>query len=80
MIDQTIWIAADATRYEGTCECCVGGEQDQVGVRALLAARVEGEIRRDVDVRWTSCGRGHRIRVRRIVNVGKHERRRLRAA
>ncbi len=62
----TLWIRADALEFDAACEAC--------------AARVAEALRLDVDVRWATCPRGHRLRVRRIVNVGRRRRRRLRAA
>ena len=70
--EQTIWLHLEQTSCSSDCELCAlawGGD-----------TRLSGTMRIDVDVCWTTCRRGHRIRVRRIVNVGKHRRRRLRAA
>ena len=63
---QTVWVHADASAFDAECETCSG--------------RVAGSLRLDADVRWATCSRGHRVRVRRIVNVGRRRRRRLRAA
>lgn len=60
---QIIWLGADATSYAAPCERC---RDDLRYADAIDAAVVEGTLRREADVGFTACSRGHRIRVRRI--------------
>ena len=59
---QHVWLGPDATSFAEPCEACLS-------VRESLKARhamVRGTLRRDADVGFTSCSRGHRIVVRRL--------------
>jgi hypothetical protein len=58
-----IWLGADATDYAVPCEAC---EEDGRWPRELHPTLVEGTLRMDADVGFTTCFRGHRIRIRRI--------------
>ncbi len=60
-----IWLGADATDYAVPCEAC---EEDGVWSDSLPPL-VEGTLRREADVGFTTCWRGHRIRVRRIARL-----------
>ena len=73
MIDrQHVWVGPEATSFEASCEACQSRREDwSVAVRAswMLAADgglIEGTLRREADVGFTTCRRGHRIIVRRI--------------
>ena len=71
MIDrQHVWVGPEATSFEVPCEACLakrGGWEDAWG-RELPAdnSLIEGTLRRDADVGFTTCRRGHRIVVRRV--------------
>ena len=61
-----IWLGAGATDYAVPCEAC---EVDGVWPDALEPTLVEGTLRREADVGFTTCWRGHRIRIRRIARL-----------
>jgi hypothetical protein len=59
---QHVWLGPDATTFEEACDACLS-------LRESLAAEllvVHGSLRRDADVGFTTCRRGHRIVVRRV--------------
>jgi hypothetical protein len=61
---QVIWVGADATTYTAPCELC---QEDRRWADVIIDRTVvEGTLRREADVGFTTCCRGHRIRVRRI--------------
>jgi hypothetical protein len=62
---QTIWMRPEATRFAEICEACAA-EMEFVDVLRQRAALVAGTLRPSVDVRFVSCPRGHRLRVRRV--------------
>jgi hypothetical protein len=57
-----IWLGADATDYAVPCEAC----RDDHRWSDLIPSVVEGTLRREADVGFTTCRRGHRIVVRRV--------------
>jgi hypothetical protein len=59
---QHIWVGPEATSFEGSCEACV---HDRWSVAADLGL-VAGTLRREADVGFMTCRRGHRIIVRRV--------------
>jgi hypothetical protein len=59
---QIIWLGTDATTYAAPCERC----REDHRFPNVDEAVVEGTLRREADVGFTACHRGHRIRVRRI--------------
>jgi hypothetical protein len=66
MIDrQHVWVGPEATSFEAPCEACIARREEKwylsVGVTT-----VEGTLRRDADVGFMTCRRGHRIIVRRV--------------
>jgi hypothetical protein len=61
-----IWLGSDATAYAVPCDAC--GE-DHRWPTLLESTVVEGTLRQEADVGFTSCRRGHRIRVRRITRL-----------
>jgi hypothetical protein len=69
-MSQHVWVGPEAVEYEASCEICAtrrGTWADQFGWSlGIDAARVEGTLRRDADVGFTTCKRGHRIVVRRV--------------
>jgi hypothetical protein len=64
---QHIWVGPDATSFEEACEVCLS-----LSVRELEEGDtyfVQGTLRRDADVGFTSCRRGHRIVVHRVARA-----------
>ena len=61
-----IWLGADATAYAVPCEACT---TDHRWPELLEPTVVEGTLRQEADVGFTTCRRGHRIRVRRIARL-----------
>ena len=59
---QHVWLGPEATTYEAECEACLYARESV----ASRHVHVEGTLRRDADVGFTTCLRGHRIVVRRI--------------
>ena len=59
---QHVWLGPEATTFDEPCEACVS-LREQVEAESLL---VHGTLRRDADVGFTTCRRGHRIVVRRV--------------
>jgi hypothetical protein len=70
MIDrQHVWVGPEATSFEVACEACLArrGVPDQMSWSlAVDSAVIEGTLRRDADVGFTTCRRGHRVVVRRV--------------
>ena len=70
---QHVWVGPEATSFESSCDVCLsrrGGWADRYGWSlAVDAGLVEGTLRRDADVGFTTCRRGHRIVVRRVGRV-----------
>ena len=61
-----IWLGADATDYAVPCDAC---REDRRWPDQVNGTIVEGTLRREADVGFTACCRGHRIRVRRIARL-----------
>ena len=61
-----IWLGADATDYAVECEAC---REDHRWSEPAGGSMVEGSLRREADVGFTTCFRGHRIRVRRVARL-----------
>jgi hypothetical protein len=61
-----IWLGADATAYAVPCEAC---HEDGAWPRLIEPTVIEGTLRAEADVGFTTCRRGHRIRVRRIARL-----------
>jgi hypothetical protein len=61
-----IWLGADATAYAVPCDAC---SEDRGWPHLIEPVVVEGTLRREADVGFTTCQRGHRIRVRRIARL-----------
>ncbi|HWB22899.1 MAG TPA: hypothetical protein VG652_08420 [Gaiellaceae bacterium] len=62
---QHVWVGPEATRFEAPCEACLSRREDSWS-RSVSAATVEGTLRAEADVGFTTCPRGHRIVVRRV--------------
>jgi len=59
---QHVWLGPEATTFEEPCEACLSlGESF-----AADSLVVHGTLRRDADVGFMTCTRGHRIVVRRV--------------
>jgi hypothetical protein len=67
---QHVWVGPDTTAFESSCEVCLhrrGGWADTYGWSlAVDSARIVGTLRREADVGFTTCRRGHRIVVHRV--------------
>jgi len=61
-----IWLGADSTAYAVPCEAC---REDGPWPRSVSETVVQGSLRAEADVGFTTCWRGHRIRVRRIARL-----------
>jgi hypothetical protein len=59
---QHVWLGPDATSFAEPCEACLA-LRETASVRHAL---VSGTLRRDADVGFMTCRRGHRIVVRRL--------------
>ena len=59
---QHVWLGPEATAFDELCEACMS-LREQVDLDSLL---VHGTLRREADVGFTTCRRGHRIVVRRV--------------
>jgi hypothetical protein len=65
MSRQVVYLGPDRTQFEVRCDACVADVQ-RVGAIMAGGTVVEGSLRRDVDVGFRTCRRGHRILVRRV--------------
>jgi hypothetical protein len=66
---QHVWVGPEATSFEVTCEACVARRYGWTHVRQLYSVDttvIAGTLRREADVGFTTCQRGHRIVVRRV--------------
>jgi hypothetical protein len=61
-----IWLGADATAFAVPCDACQEAHRWSDPVDGSV---VEGTLRREADVGFIACRRGHRIRVRRIARL-----------
>jgi len=59
---QHVWLGPEATTFDEPCEACLAA-RESLHVDACV---VHGTLRRDADVGFTTCRRGHRIVVRRV--------------
>ena len=59
---QHVWLGPDATAFTEPCEACLS-LRESISVRSVM---VSGNLRREADVGFTTCRRGHRIVVRRV--------------
>jgi hypothetical protein len=64
-VRQTIYLRPDATEFDAVCEQCLADLEEPQSLASRLA-HVHGTLRLQADVGFTSCGRGHRVRVRRV--------------
>lgn len=59
---QHVWLGPEATTFAEPCEACLAARGQPSPVRTV----VRGSLRREADVGFTTCGRGHRIVVHRV--------------
>lgn len=59
---QHVWLGPEATSFAEPCEACLS-LRESISVRSAM---VSGNLRREADVGFTTCLRGHRIVVRRV--------------
>jgi hypothetical protein len=69
MSSQIVYLRPDATTFAVPCDACLASREGSYAARQR-AAKVEGSLRRDVDVGFRSCRRGHRILVKRVRLAG----------
>jgi hypothetical protein len=67
---QHVWVGPEATSFEVPCEACQArrsGWSDTYSWKlSVHSTLIEGTIRRDADVGFITCRRGHRIVVHRV--------------
>ena len=67
---QHVWVGPETTSFESSCDVCLsrrGGWGETYGWSiGVDSAHVAGTLRREADVGFTTCRRGHRIVVRRV--------------
>ena len=59
---QHVWLGPEATSFDEPCEACLSYRESTT----TEACVVHGTLRRDADVGFLTCRRGHRIVVRRV--------------
>jgi hypothetical protein len=67
---QHVWVGPEATSFEVSCEACLarrdGWADKYAWTISVDSSVIAGTLRRDADVGFTTCRRGHRIVVRRV--------------
>ena len=64
---QHVWVGPEATSFEADCEACQARREQEWSISVDLdGALVVGTLRREADVGFTTCRRGHRIVVHRV--------------
>ncbi|CAB4711602.1 MAG: hypothetical protein F2663_10070 [Actinobacteria bacterium] len=63
---QHVWVGPEATTFEAPCEACQSKRERDPWSVAVDGTEVQGTLRRDADVGFTTCRNGHRIIVRRM--------------
>ena len=59
---QHVWLGPEATAFDEPCEACLAARES---LAADLCV-VHGTLRREADVGFTTCPRGHRIVMHRV--------------
>jgi hypothetical protein len=59
---QHVWLGPEATTFHEPCDACMS-VRESLAVEACL---VHGTLRREADVGFTTCRRGHRIVMHRV--------------
>ena len=62
---QVVWLNAHATTFVAPCEACLADSDPPPPVVYARDTCFEGSLRREADVGFMTCRRGHRIVVRR---------------
>jgi len=62
---QHVWLGPEATTFDEPCEACLWYSEDTTSETCV----VHGTLRRDADVGFTTCSRGHRIVVHRVART-----------
>jgi hypothetical protein len=62
---QHVWLGPEATSFSEPCEACLAAHESL----SVQSTFVEGTLRRDADVGFMTCRRGHRIVVRRVARA-----------
>jgi len=60
---QHVWLGPEATTFSEPCEACLRTRERQ---QPAAHSVVSGSLRRDADVGFATCRRGHRIVVHRV--------------
>ena len=68
-MSQVVYLRPDDTTFTARCDACLNAREGSLAARHR-AAHVEGSLRRDVDVGFRTCRRGHRLLVKRVRLVG----------
>jgi hypothetical protein len=68
---QHVWVGPETTTFEAPCEACLARRSERRDLWdrwsvAVAPPTVEGTLRREADVGFTTCRRGHRIIVHRV--------------
>ena len=68
---QHVWVGPETTSFEASCDACLARRESGTGAWdgwsvSVSTAHVEGTLRREADVGFTTCRRGHRIVVHRV--------------
>jgi hypothetical protein len=67
---QHVWVGPEATSFEVPCEACLakrdGWADKYPWPLSVDSVIIVGTLRRNADVGFTTCRRGHRIVVRRV--------------
>jgi hypothetical protein len=63
---QHVWLGPEATSFAEPCEACLATRDQGWQIGIPLPSTVEGTLRRDADVGFVTCRRGHRIIVHRV--------------
>jgi hypothetical protein len=59
---QHVWLGPEATSFDELCEACLAAREALGSDRYV----VHGTLRKEADVGFTTCPRGHRIVMRRV--------------
>ena len=65
---QHVWLGPEATSFDEPCEACLAVRESL----SVEACTVHGTLRREPDVGFTTCRRGHRIVVHRVGRTLAH--------
>ena len=63
---QHVWLGPEATTFDELCEACLSYRESDSESEPAGPCVVHGTLRRDADVGFSTCRRGHRIVVHRV--------------